>query len=102
MDCSLPPLALAPQVRPPLHTLLSVLQTSTAGDVMLKMGKQLASGHWVLSFPDADRAASAAHLAEEQAHQMRAVYCQLLAPLLQDTAGRLGAEPPSDQGLEIS
>ena len=40
------------------------------------------SGHWVLAFPDADRAASAAQHAEEWAHKMRAVYCQLLQPLL--------------------
>ena len=40
------------------------------------------SGHWVLSFPDGDRAASAAQHVDEWAHKMRAVYCQLLSPLL--------------------
>ena len=40
------------------------------------------SGHWVLAFADADRAASAAQLVEEAEHKMRAVYCQLLNPLL--------------------
>lgn len=43
----------------------------------------------MLSFPDADRAASAAQHVEEWAHKMRAVYCQLLSPLLHG-----GEEPP--------
>ena len=49
------------------------------------------SGHWVLSFPDADRAASAQQLVEEWAHKMRAAYCQLLQPLLHsDTSEAYG------------
>lgn len=43
------------------------------------------SGHWVLSFPDADRAASAQQHVEEWAHKMRALYCELLHLLLQDS-----------------
>ncbi len=49
------------------------------------------SGHWVLAFPDADRAASAAQHSLEWAHKMRAVYCQLLHPLLHDAGGEEGS-----------
>ena len=44
----------------------------------------------MLSFPDADRAASAAQHVEEWAHKMRAVYCQLLSPLLHAGEGTAG------------
>lgn len=54
----------------------------------------LCSGHWVLSFPDADRAASAQQHVEEWAHRMRAVYCQLLHPLLSGS-GAAPADAPA-------
>lgn len=44
----------------------------------------------MLAFPDADRAASAAQHCQEWAHRMRAVYCQLLHPLLHDAGGQEG------------
>ncbi|KAL4427887.1 hypothetical protein ABPG75_001976 [Micractinium tetrahymenae] len=72
------------KVRPPLRGLLKVLQGSHPGNALLNMQRHLVSGHWVLAFPDADRAASAAQHCEEWAHKMRAVYCQLLHPLLHD------------------
>ncbi|KAL4858371.1 hypothetical protein ACK3TF_001357 [Chlorella vulgaris] len=81
------------QVRPPLRGLLKVLQASHPGTVLLNMQKHLVSGHWVLSFPDGDRAASAQQHVEEWAHRMRAVYCQLLHPLLS-----IGAGDGSDAG----
>jgi hypothetical protein len=52
------------------------------------------SGHWVLAFPDAERAASAQQRVEECVHRMRAIYCQLLHPLLaapgEDATGAAG------------
>lgn len=56
------------------------------------------SGHWVLAFPDADRAASAAQHCQEWAHKMRAVYCQLLHPLLSDAGGEVGSACAGDAG----
>jgi hypothetical protein len=60
---------------------------------------QPCSGHWVLSFPDGDRAASAKQHVEEWAHKMRAVYCQLLHPLLSTPAcsGRAMATQPTTE-----
>lgn len=55
----------------------------------------LCSGHWVLSFPDGDRAASAQQHVEEWAHKMRAVYCQLLHPLLSTGEGGSGGDVPA-------
>lgn len=82
------------QVRPPLRGLLKVLAASHPGNALLNIQRHLVSGHWVLSFPDADRAASAAQHVEEWAHKMRAVYCQLLHPLLE--AGGGGGEGEGD------
>jgi protein CLEC16A len=78
------------QVRPPLRGLLKVLAASHPGNALLNIQKHLISGHWVLSFPDGDCAASAAQHVEEWAHKMRAVYCQLLSPLLHATADPAG------------
>ncbi len=55
----------------------------------------------MLSFPDGDRAASAAQHVEEWAHKMRAVYCQLLSPLLhtrEEPAGGSSSECGSARG----
>jgi len=46
----------------------------------------------VLAFPDGDRAASAQQHVEEWAHRMRAVYCQLLHPLLHSSESEVGGE----------
>jgi hypothetical protein len=53
----------------------------------------------VLSFPDADRAASAQQLVEEWAHKMRAAYCQLLQPLLHSNNSE---ECGGDGGVEAA
>eukprot|EP00191_Tetraselmis_sp_GSL018_P010529 CAMPEP_0177609508 /NCGR_PEP_ID=MMETSP0419_2-20121207/19136_1 /TAXON_ID=582737 /ORGANISM="Tetraselmis sp., Strain GSL018" /LENGTH=882 /DNA_ID=CAMNT_0019104457 /DNA_START=372 /DNA_END=3016 /DNA_ORIENTATION=+ len=78
-------------VRPSMRGLTKAMQLNHAGpgsgsSSLLAgttlSGKHLQDGHWVLAFPDADAAASAKAAVEERAAQFRAVYCQLLAPLL--------------------
>ncbi|GFR43644.1 hypothetical protein Agub_g4746, partial [Astrephomene gubernaculifera] len=71
-------------VRPSVRGLLRLLRSAAAGRKggLLAALRHLADGHWVLAFPDAERAASAKQLVEQSAHRLRALYCELLSPVL--------------------
>lgn len=43
--------------------------------------RQLADGHWVLAFPDVERASAARQLVQQHAAALRAAYGRHLAPL---------------------
>ena len=83
----LPPLppptpgACALQVRPPLAVLLRALRPGSAPGPLASLERELHAGHWVLAFGSAEAAAAAAGDAERYIHRLRALYCQLLAPL---------------------
>ncbi|KAK9820557.1 hypothetical protein WJX72_011634 [[Myrmecia] bisecta] len=75
-------------VRPPVRGLLKVLKASSVGNAFPNISRQLVDGHWVLSFPDADKAQHAKQLIDEHAAKLRALYCEALAPLLSAQAVR--------------
>lgn len=70
-------------VRPSVRGLLRLLRGATGrkGGLLAAL-RQLADGHWVLAFPDAERASNARQLVEQTAHRLRALYCELLSPLV--------------------
>ncbi|MEW5299570.1 MAG: hypothetical protein WDW36_002571 [Sanguina aurantia] len=72
-------------VRPSVRGLLKILQPGPGRlarlDLMAPM-RQLADGHWVLAFPDSERAMSARSMVELHSHKLRAVYVELLQPLM--------------------
>lgn len=72
-------------VRPSVRGLLKILQPVggrfSRVDLMAPM-RQLADGHWVLAFPDSERAMSARSMVELHSHKLRAVYIELLQPLM--------------------
>ncbi len=53
--------------------------------------RQLADGHWVLAFPDGDRAAAARSLTHKHTNRLRALYSEALRPLLSGEAAALVA-----------
>jgi len=70
-------------VRPSVRGLLRVLRGAPGrkGGVLGAM-RQLADGHWVLAFPDAERAASARNLVEQNAARLRSLYAEMLGPVI--------------------
>lgn len=82
------------QVRPQARALLRVLAGSHPGNALLNLDRQLAPGHWVLAFPQPDKALAARQLVEESARSMRALHRQLLAPLL--------GSPPAVEATEAA
>jgi hypothetical protein len=44
--------------------------------------RQLSDGHWVLAFPDAERSSSARMLVHQHAAKLRALYCEVLEPVM--------------------
>jgi hypothetical protein len=72
------------EVRPALSALLRLLGATAPGSELQALGRQLSSGHWVLSFPAEGPAGAAAAVESlsEAARGMRAVYAQVMAPLL--------------------
>jgi len=48
--------------------------------------RQLADGHWVLAFPDAERSAAAKLLVYQHTVTLRSAYSRHLAPLTGDAA----------------
>ncbi|GLI58746.1 hypothetical protein VaNZ11_000502 [Volvox africanus] len=71
-------------VRPSVRGLLRLLRSAAAGRKGGLLGalRHLVDGHWVLAFPDAERAGNARQLVEQSAHRLRALYCELLSPVL--------------------
>ncbi|KAG2483345.1 hypothetical protein HYH03_017793 [Edaphochlamys debaryana] len=71
-------------VRPSVRGLLRLLRSAAAGRKggLLAALRHLVDGHWVLAFPDAERAANARQLVEQSSAKLRALYCELLSPLL--------------------
>ncbi|KXZ47441.1 hypothetical protein GPECTOR_35g879 [Gonium pectorale] len=71
-------------VRPSVRGLLRLLRSAAAGRKGGLLGalRHLVDGHWVLAFPDAERSSNARQLVEQAAHRLRALYCELLSPLL--------------------
>ena len=70
-------------VRPSIRGLLRVLRSLREGSGAKKGGivgamRQLADGHWVLAFPDADRASTASLLVRRNADRLRSCYTDLL------------------------
>ncbi|GIL70594.1 hypothetical protein Vretimale_3711 [Volvox reticuliferus] len=71
-------------VRPSVRGLLRLLRSAAGGRKGGLLGalRHLVDGHWVLAFPDAERAGNARQLVEQSAHRLRALYCELLSPVL--------------------
>lgn len=71
-------------VRPSVRGLLRLLRSAAAGRKGGLLGalRHLVDGHWVLAFPDAERAGNAVQMVEEAAHRLRAMYCEVLSPVL--------------------
>jgi hypothetical protein len=96
------------EVRPQLSALLRVLGGAAAGAELSALGRHLASGHWVLSFPAEGAGARAGMEAIEAAERaMRAAHAQLMAPLLgppaaagEDPAAPLRLAPQSQSEPE--
>jgi hypothetical protein len=61
---------------------------------LLAAMRQLADGHWVLAFSDAERATNAKLLVEQHAAKLRALYCEVLTPLTAVAAMDACALPP--------
>lgn len=72
------------QVRPSVRGLLRLLRSAAGGRKggLLGAARNLVDGHWVLAFPDAERASNARQLVEQSTHRLRALYCELLSPVL--------------------
>lgn len=70
-------------VRPSVRGLLRLIKGagSRKGGYMSSV-RQLADGHWVLAFQSGDHANNAKNLVEQHIAKLRALYCELLAPLL--------------------
>ena len=60
---------------------------------LLAAMRQLADGHWVLAFTDAERATNAKLLVEQHAAKLRALYCEVLTPLTAVAASEAAALP---------
>lgn len=71
-------------VRPSVRGLLRLLRSAAGGRKGGLLGalRHLVDGHWVLAFPDVERASNARSMVEQAAHKLRALYCELLSPLL--------------------
>ncbi|GLC45077.1 hypothetical protein PLESTB_001465900 [Pleodorina starrii] len=71
-------------VRPSVRGLLRLLRSAAGGRKGGLLGalRHLVDGHWVLAFPDSERAANARQLVEESVHRLRALVCELLSPVL--------------------
>ncbi|KAG2445623.1 hypothetical protein HXX76_000233 [Chlamydomonas incerta] len=71
-------------VRPSVRGLLRLLRSAAGGRKGGLLGalRHLVDGHWVLAFPDVERAGNARSMVEQAAHKLRALYCELLSPLL--------------------
>lgn len=70
-------------VRPSVRGLLRVLRSvpGKKGGLLGAM-RQLADGHWVLAFPDAERSAAACKSVRLHADQLRSLYADLLGPFI--------------------
>ena len=69
-------------VRPSVRGLLRVLRSAShkKGGFLAAM-RQLADGHWVLAFPDGEKAAAAQNLVQQHGGKLRELYKELLSPL---------------------
>lgn len=81
-------------VRPSVRGLLRVLKVASSkkGGLVTSL-RQLADGHWVLAFADADRSSAAKMLVHQHAITLRAAYSRHLAPLTGEPVPR-----PSSSG----
>jgi hypothetical protein len=62
--------------------------------------RQLADGHWVLAFPDGEKAAAAQKLVQQHAGKLRELYKELLSPLT--GSGGVGRAIREVQGVGVS
>lgn len=58
------------------------LQSSKVGSVFPEIARNMIDGHWVLSFPDAEKTRAAKEMVDQSALKIRALYLDALAPLL--------------------
>ena len=70
-----------PSVRGLLRVLRSAREGSKKGGIVAAL-RQLADGHWVLAFPDSDRAATASLMVRRHAERLRSCYSELLVAFL--------------------
>lgn len=70
-------------VRPSVRGLLRVLRSAAGrkGGLVAAL-RQLADGHWVLAFNDAESSGRAVAVAEGAANKLRTMYMEVLSPLL--------------------
>lgn len=53
------------------------------GNTFINIGRQLVDGHWVLSFPNPEQAVLAKQMVQQHAANLRQLYTEALAQLLQ-------------------